>query len=162
MHKGFCSLFPSDEFLRSPSSPRGHHPSSGRLCNGVDNRGFVWHPLKNKKSTDFKQIWNRKHLSKICGKTKTEIHPLCLMQMSLMSHWCRSRLKLLEQAQIFSACRTITLPVFCINHKAINKNKQSLVAEEVKMRRMFKPGFYYWLLTSLATKGSDNYSLTPF
>ena len=43
-----------------------------------------------------------------------------------------------------------------------DKNKQSLVAEEVKMRCMFKPGFYYWLLTSLATKGSDNSSLTPF
>ena len=26
---------------------------------------------------------------------------------------------------------------------------------------MFKPGFYYRLLTSLATKGSDNSFLTP-
>ena len=66
MHKGFCSLFPPDEFLRSPSSPRGHHPSPGRLCNGVDNRGFVWHPRKNNKSTDFKQILNKKHLYNIC------------------------------------------------------------------------------------------------
>ena len=66
------------------------------------------------------------------GKTKTEIHPLYLMQMSLASHWCCSRLKLLEQAQIFSACRTITLPGFCINHKAINKNKH------IKLRKLRK------------------------
>ena len=31
----------------------------------------------------------------------------------------------------------------------------------VKKRCMFKPGFYYRLLTSLATKGSDNSFLTP-
>ena len=31
----------------------------------------------------------------------------------------------------------------------------------VKKRRMFKPGFYYRLLTSLATKGSYNSFLTP-
>ena len=31
----------------------------------------------------------------------------------------------------------------------------------VKKRRMFKPGFYYRLLTSLATKGSDDSFLTP-
>ena len=51
------------------------------------------------------------HLHGKCqkGLTKTSINPLLLMRMSLTSHGWRSRLKILEQAQIFSACHTITL-----------------------------------------------------
>ena len=32
------------------------------------------------------QILNKKHLYNICGKTKTAIHPLLLLQMSLTIH----------------------------------------------------------------------------
>ena len=45
------------------------------------------------------------------------------MQMSLASHRCCARLKILEQAQTFSATHTITLSVSYIYRKAINKNK---------------------------------------
>ena len=55
------------------------------------------------------------------GLTKTSINPLLLMRMSLTSHRCYSRLKILERAQIFSAIYIITLSGFCINRKAINK-----------------------------------------
>ena len=56
-------------------------------------------------------------------KTKTEINPLCLMQKVSSSPWWCSRLKIPEQAQIFSATCIITLSGFRINHKAINRNK---------------------------------------
>ena len=46
--------------------------------------------------------------------------------MSLTSHRCCARLKILEQAWIFSATHTITLSGSYINRKAINKNKPSL------------------------------------
>ena len=45
--------------------------------------------------------------------------------MSLTSHRCCVRLKILEQAQIFSASHTITPTGGCINRKAIN-NKNTL------------------------------------
>ena len=43
--------------------------------------------------------------------------------MSLTSHRCCARLKILKQAWIFSVSHTITLSGFCIYRKAINKNK---------------------------------------
>ena len=43
--------------------------------------------------------------------------------MSLASHRCCARLKILKQAWIFSANHTITLSGLCINRKAINKDK---------------------------------------
>ena len=45
------------------------------------------------------------------------------MQMSLASHRCCARLKILEQAQTFSATHTITPQGSCIHRKAINKDK---------------------------------------
>ena len=45
------------------------------------------------------------------------------MQMSLASHRCCARLKILKQAQIFSASPIITLSGSYIYRKAINKNK---------------------------------------
>ena len=46
--------------------------------------------------------------------------------MSLTSHRCCARQKILKQAWIFSATPTITPPGLCIYRKAINKNKPSL------------------------------------
>ena len=43
--------------------------------------------------------------------------------MSLASHRCCARLKILEQAQTFSASHIITLSGLCIHRKAINKDK---------------------------------------
>ena len=45
--------------------------------------------------------------------------------MSLTSHRCCARLKILKQAWIFSASHTITLQGLCIHRKAINKDKHS-------------------------------------
>ena len=49
------------------------------------------------------------------------------MQMSLTSHRCCARLKILKQAWIFSVSHTITLSGSYINRKAINiyKNQSS-------------------------------------
>ena len=49
------------------------------------------------------------------------------MQMSLTSHGCCARLKILEQAQIFSATHTITLSGSYIHRKAINKDKHPVL-----------------------------------
>ena len=43
--------------------------------------------------------------------------------MSLASHRCCARLKILEQAQTFSVSYIITLQGLCIHRKAINKDK---------------------------------------
>ena len=43
--------------------------------------------------------------------------------MSLTSHRCCARLKILKQAWIFSARHTITPPGSCIHRKAINRDK---------------------------------------
>ena len=43
--------------------------------------------------------------------------------MSLTSHRCCARLKILKQAWIFSASPIITLSGLCIHRKAINKDK---------------------------------------
>ena len=43
--------------------------------------------------------------------------------MSLASHRCCARLKILKQAWIFSARHTITLSGLCVHRKAINKDK---------------------------------------
>ena len=43
--------------------------------------------------------------------------------MSLASHRCRARLKILKQAWIFSATPIITPQGSCIYRKAINKDK---------------------------------------
>ena len=43
--------------------------------------------------------------------------------MSLTSHRCCARLKILKQAWIFSVSHIITLSGLCIHRKAINKNK---------------------------------------
>ena len=56
-------------------------------------------------------------------KTKTIKTPCARCKMSLTSHWCCARLKILEQAQIFSATHTITLSGSYINRKAINIDK---------------------------------------
>ena len=45
------------------------------------------------------------------------------MQMSLASHGCCARLKILKQAWIFSASHIITPQGSCIHRKAINKDK---------------------------------------
>ena len=45
------------------------------------------------------------------------------MQMSLASHRCCARLKILKQAWIFSATHIITLSGLCIYRKAINIDK---------------------------------------
>ena len=45
------------------------------------------------------------------------------MQMSLASHRCCARLKILKQAWLFSATHIITLSGSCIHRKAINKDK---------------------------------------
>ena len=45
------------------------------------------------------------------------------MQMSLASHRCCARLKILKQAWIFSATHIITPPGSCIHRKAINIDK---------------------------------------
>ena len=59
-------------------------------------------------------------------KTKTIKTPCGWCKMSLASHWCCVRLKILKQAWIFSASHTITPPGSCIHRKAINKDKPSL------------------------------------
>ena len=43
--------------------------------------------------------------------------------MSLASHRCCARLKILKQAWIFSVSPTITLSGLCIHRKAIDKDK---------------------------------------
>ena len=43
--------------------------------------------------------------------------------MSLTSHRCCARLKILKQAWIFSVSPIITPPGSCIHRKAINKDK---------------------------------------
>ena len=45
------------------------------------------------------------------------------MQMSLASHRCCARLKILKQAWTFSVSPIITLSGLCIHRKAINKDK---------------------------------------
>ena len=45
------------------------------------------------------------------------------MQMSLASHRCCARLKILKQAWTFSATPTITPQGLCIHRKAINIDK---------------------------------------
>ena len=45
------------------------------------------------------------------------------MQMSLASHRCCARLKILKQAWTFSATPIITPQGSCIHRKAINKDK---------------------------------------
>ena len=47
--------------------------------------------------------------------------------MSLTSHGCCARLKILEQAQIFSATHIITLSGLCIHRKAINRDKHPVL-----------------------------------
>ena len=47
--------------------------------------------------------------------------------MSLTSHWCCVRLKILEQAQIFSAGHSITPTGGCINRKAINNKNTHIL-----------------------------------
>ncbi len=49
------------------------------------------------------------------------------MQMSLTSHCCCVRLKILKQAWIFSATHIITLSGSYIHRKAINKNKHPVL-----------------------------------
>ena len=145
MHKGFCSLFPSDEFLRSPSSPRGHHPSSGRLCNGVDNRGFVWHPRKNNKSTDFKQILNKKHLYNICLRSVEKQKP-----PSTPCAWCKCLLRAIERwtgAKIdvlYLGC--ISVGIYCWYTTEVNNSAAS--------HHMFKLALYRPLLVRTKCKHS--------
>ena len=62
----------------------------------------------------------------LCHKTKTSKTPCARCKMSLTSHRCCARLKILKQAWIFSASPTITPPGSCIHRKAINKDKPSL------------------------------------
>ena len=52
---------------------------------------------------------------------KNQYKPLAVDANVSASHGCCSRLKILERAQIFSSCYTITLSGFCINRKAINR-----------------------------------------
>ena len=59
----------------------------------------------------------------VCHKTKTMKTPCAQCKMSLTSHRCCARLKILEQAQTFSASHIITLSGLCIHRKAINKDK---------------------------------------
>ena len=47
--------------------------------------------------------------------------------MSLTSHGCCARLKILKQAWIFSATHIITPQGLCIHRKAINKNKHPVL-----------------------------------
>ena len=47
--------------------------------------------------------------------------------MSLASHRCCARLKILKQAWIFSASPIITPQGLCIHRKAINKNKHPVL-----------------------------------
>ena len=58
-------------------------------------------------------------------KTKTIKTPCVECKMSLTSHRCCARLKILEQAQTFSVSPTITLSGLCIHRKAINKDKHT-------------------------------------
>ena len=55
--------------------------------------------------------------------------------MSLTSHRCCTRLKILEQAQTFSAAHTITLQGLCIHRKAINKNKPSYPLDGILLQK---------------------------
>ena len=56
--------------------------------------------------------------------------------MSLTSHRCCVRLKILKQAWIFSARHTITLSGLCVHRKAINKDKPSLPLEVSALPRI--------------------------
>ena len=59
----------------------------------------------------------------VCHKTKTVKTPCGRCKMSLASHRCCARLKILKQAWTFSATHTITLSGLCIYRKAINRDK---------------------------------------
>ena len=60
------------------------------------------------------------------ARQKHQKNPCAWCKMSLTSHWCCARLKILKQAWIFSATHTITPQGSCIHRKAINKDKPSL------------------------------------
>ena len=62
--------------------------------------------------------------------------------MSLTSHRCCGRLKILKQAWIFSASHIITPPGSCIHRKAINKNKPSLSSGVLPSRQQYHIGDY--------------------
>ena len=64
--------------------------------------------------------------------------------MSLTSLWCCSCLKILEQAQIFSAGHTITPTGVCIKHKAINPKNTPILHTHI-----FCIPNWHWYCTSL-------------
>ena len=61
--------------------------------------------------------------------------------MSLTSHRCCARLKILKQAWIFSVSPTITLSGSCIHRKAINKDKP-LSSGVLPSRQQYSIGDY--------------------
>ena len=60
--------------------------------------------------------------------------------MSLTSHRCCARLKILKQAWTFSASPTITPQGSCIHRKAINKDKPSLSSGVLPSRQQYHIG----------------------
>ena len=88
------------------------------------------------------QYINLTSVPSVGHKTKTIKTPCGWCKMSLASHWCCVRLKILMQAWIFSASHTITPPGSCIHRKAINKNKPSCPLEVSVLPRIRRIGFW--------------------
>ena len=80
--------------------------------------------------------------------------------MSLASHRCCARLKILKQAWIFSVSPTITLSGLCIHRKAINKDKHPssgfLFYHGLDAASTLVPGGHYQIVTGGNALGIDS------
>ena len=81
--------------------------------------------------------------------------------MSLTSHSCCARLKILKQAWIFSVSPTITLQGLCIHRKAINKEKPTvhswiLFCHGLDAASTLVPGGHYQIVTGGNALGIDS------
>ena len=99
------------------------------LCKDFEEKVWKWRwfmacsSLPMNSSLFLPRIKRIERMGPVSHKTKTAKTPCGRCKMSLTSHRCCARLKILKQAWIFSATPTITLSGSCIHRKAINIDK---------------------------------------